>query len=70
MTYITNIRQVLRVQIVREGALEPLIMSARNPSIEVQREAAAALCNLAMSEENKVCIVYVNIYIHIYIVCV
>jgi hypothetical protein len=46
--------QILRVQIVREGALEPLIMSANNPSIEVQRETAAALCNLAMSEENKV----------------
>jgi hypothetical protein len=44
---------ILRVQIVREGALEPLIMSAKNPSIEVQRETAAALCNLAMSETNK-----------------
>jgi hypothetical protein len=46
--------QILRVQIVREGALEPLIMSTKSNSIEVQREAAAAICNLAMSEENKV----------------
>lgn len=45
---------VLRVQIVREGALEPLIMSAKSNSIEVQRETAAAFCNLAMTEENKV----------------
>ena len=45
---------VLRVHIVREGAIEPLILAARSESIEVQREAAAALCNLAMAEENKV----------------
>jgi hypothetical protein len=45
---------VLRVQIVREGALEPLILAARAPSIEVQRETAAALCNMALAEENKV----------------
>jgi 5-methyltetrahydrofolate--homocysteine methyltransferase len=42
------------VQIVREGALEPLIMSAKSNSIEVQREAAAAMCNCALAEENKV----------------
>ena len=34
--------------------MEPLIMAAKSPSIEVQREAAAALCNLALAEENKV----------------
>lgn len=45
---------IIRVQLVREGALEPLIMSTKSNSIEVQREAAATLCNLAMSEENKV----------------
>ncbi len=45
---------ILRVQIVREGALEPLIMGTKSNSIEVQRESAAAICNLAMSEENKV----------------
>eukprot|EP00981_Chlorochromonas_danica_P000358 scaffold90_cov163-Ochromonas_danica.AAC.13 len=45
---------ILRVQIVREGALEPLIMASKSASIEVQREAAAAICNLAVSEENKV----------------
>lgn len=45
---------ILRVQIVREGALEPLIMATKSASIEVQREAAAAICNLAISEENKV----------------
>jgi hypothetical protein len=39
---------------VREGALEPLIMSATSPSIEVQREAAATLCNIALAEENKI----------------
>lgn len=45
---------VYRVQIVRDGALEPLIMAASCNSIEVQREAAATLCNIALAEENKV----------------
>lgn len=45
---------ILRVQIVREGALDPLIMATKSASIEVQREAAAAICNIAISEENKV----------------
>ena len=45
---------VLRVQIVREGALEPLIMSCTSSSIEVQREAAATMCNIALAEENKI----------------
>jgi vacuolar protein 8 len=29
-------------------------MSATSPSIEVQREAAATLCNIALAEENKI----------------
>ena len=41
-------------QLVREGALEPLILAAGTESIEVQREVAATLCNLALAEENKV----------------
>lgn len=45
---------LIRIQIVREGALEPLIICARSPSIEVQRETAATLCNIALAEENKV----------------
>jgi hypothetical protein len=45
---------VLRVQIVREGALEPLILAARSNSIEVQREASAAMCNMSLAEENKI----------------
>ena len=45
---------LLRVQIVREGALEPLNLSCKSQSIEVQREAAAAMCNIALAEENKV----------------
>jgi len=46
--------QLLRMQCVREGALEPLILAANSDSIECQREAAAALCNMALAEENKV----------------
>ena len=43
-----------RLQLVRDGALEPLIMAAATAdSIEVQREAAVTLTNLALSEENK-----------------
>ena len=45
---------VLRVQIVREGALEPIILAAKSNSIEVQREAAACMCNMALAEENKI----------------
>lgn len=45
---------VLRIQLVRDGALEPLIMCANSQSIEVQREAAATMCNIALAEENKV----------------
>jgi hypothetical protein len=44
----------LRMMAVREGALEPLTLAAKSDSIEIQREAAATLCNLAMAEENKV----------------
>ena len=39
---------------MREGALEPLILAASTESIEVQREVAATLCNMALAEENKV----------------
>lgn len=44
----------IRIQIVRDGALEPLIMSAKSPSIEVQREVAATICNISLAEENKI----------------
>jgi Armadillo/beta-catenin-like repeat len=44
----------LRMQIVREGGLEPLALAAKSTSIEVQRETAATLANLALAEENKV----------------
>lgn len=46
--------QAIRLKLVREGALEPLILAASADSIEVQREVAAALCNMALAEENKV----------------
>lgn len=44
----------LRMMVVREGGLEPLGLAVKSESIEIQREAAATLCNLAMAEENKV----------------
>ena len=43
----------VRMQIVREGALEPLILAAGADSIEVQREVAATLSNLAEVVENQ-----------------
>jgi hypothetical protein len=43
-----------RVQVVRDGALEALVLAARSTSAEVQRETAAVLANLALAEENKV----------------
>ena len=46
--------QTIRMQLVREGALEPLILASQLESVEVQREVAATLCNLALAEENKV----------------
>ncbi|CAM9303250.1 unnamed protein product [Discosporangium mesarthrocarpum] len=46
--------QTLRMQVVREGGLEPLVLAARSDSVEVQRETAATLANLALAEENKV----------------
>ena len=38
----------IRLQIVRAGALEPLILAAGSDSVEVQREVAATLANLTM----------------------
>lgn len=46
--------QTLRMQVVREGGLEPLVLAAKCDSVEVQRETAATLANLALAEENKV----------------
>lgn len=46
--------QTLRMQVVREGGLEPLVLAAKGDSVEVQRETAATLANLALAEENKV----------------
>lgn len=34
--------------------MEPLILAARSKSIEVQRETAAAMCNMSLAEENKI----------------
>ena len=48
--------QTIRMQLVREGALEPLILAASTDSVEVQREVAACLRNLSLSEPNKVAI--------------
>lgn len=62
----------LRVELLHENILEPLMLAATAPATgefkagvvydemeatvdpEVQREVAAALCNLALAEENKV----------------
>ena len=49
--------QTLRMQVVREGGLEPLVLAAKCDSVEVQRETAATLANLALAEENKVLLV-------------
>lgn len=46
--------QTLRMQVVRDGGLEPLVLAAKCDSVEVQRETAATLANLALAEENKV----------------
>lgn len=46
--------QMLRMQVVRDGGLEPLVLAAKCDSVEVQRETAATLANLALAEENKV----------------
>ena len=47
----------LRVQLLREGGLEPLILGLRGvengSQIEIQRESAAALKNMAIAKENK-----------------
>ena len=43
-----------RAIIVREGIMDPLVLMARSDEIEIQREVAAALCNLSSMEENKV----------------
>jgi hypothetical protein len=45
----------IRLQIVRAGALEPLILAAGSDSVEVQREVAATLANLTMVRSLPVC---------------
>ena len=51
----------LRVRLLREGALEPLILGVRGNNrfsdTEVQREAAATLSNLALAKANRILIV-------------
>ena len=45
-----------RKLLIREGVLEPMILAAignTNSDVEVQREAAATLCNLALDDGNK-----------------
>lgn len=50
----------LRVPILREGGLEPLILGARGNNrfshVEIKREAAAALSNLALAQPNRIMI--------------
>lgn len=46
--------QTFRMQVVREGGLEALVLAAKSDSVEIQRETAATLANLALAEENKV----------------
>lgn len=46
--------QTLRIQVVREGGLEALVLAAKSDSMEIQRETAATLANLSLAEENKV----------------
>lgn len=50
----------LRVPLLRKGGLEPLIIGARGNSrfscVEIQREAAATLSNLALAEANRILI--------------
>ena len=50
----------LRVSLLREGGLEPLIIGAQGNNrfscMEIQREAAAALSNLALAEANRILI--------------
>ena len=49
--------RTLRVKIINGGVLEPLVISAsglnKSNDIEVQRESAAALCNLALDDSKK-----------------
>eukprot|EP00814_Leptocylindrus_danicus_P009478 CAMPEP_0116018954 /NCGR_PEP_ID=MMETSP0321-20121206/8948_1 /TAXON_ID=163516 /ORGANISM="Leptocylindrus danicus var. danicus, Strain B650" /LENGTH=3722 /DNA_ID=CAMNT_0003489431 /DNA_START=23 /DNA_END=11192 /DNA_ORIENTATION=- len=49
--------KVLRTTVLKKGALEPLMLicstSDKDMDIEVQREATAAICNFALSDENK-----------------
>ena len=49
--------RTLRVKIIDGGVLEPLVIAAtglnKNNDIEVQRESAAALCNLALDDSKK-----------------
>lgn len=48
------VRPEFRLDIVRSGGLEPLILASQCDNVEIQREVAACLCNLALNEENKV----------------
>ena len=52
-----NLREIL----VDEGCLEPLVLAAGNNSsmadLEVKREAVSVMCNLALSQKNKVTMV-------------
>ena len=38
------------------GVLKALAVAGRSTDIEIQRETAACLCNLALSDENKLLI--------------
>lgn len=44
----------LRLSVIQNGGLEPLLLGIVSPSVEVQIQASAALANLAISEDNKV----------------
>eukprot|EP00940_MAST-03C_sp_MAST-3C-sp2_P002171 g2171.t1 len=48
-----SIHPEISTKLVEAGALDPLLMTAEHSSTEVQGEVAAALCNMSLSESNK-----------------
>jgi hypothetical protein len=48
-----SIHPEISTRLVEAGALDPLLMTAEQSGAEVQGEVAAALCNMSLSESNK-----------------
>lgn len=42
-----------RARLIRAGVIEPIVVGARSPEVEIQREVAALLCNLSLSEPDR-----------------